>query len=536
MLAMLAAALTPGAAAQSPPPRAATASPPTYTLPPRATIAPAIECADLARRNFARTPGAPADVTEARIVPRDGDAAEHCLVSGYVAPQVRFQLRLPTTGYTGRYLQIGCGGNCGFIRLEATPRCDDAMARSGAFAVAATDAGHAAPPSSTLWARDNRALQEDFAERAVHVTAIAAKAIVAAYYGKAPERSYFQGCSDGGREAMKEAQRYPEDFDGIVAGAPANYIASGFLRFAWQEAANRGTRGAPILTKSAGETLHAAVMAACDGLDGLVDGQIDRPRACTFDPARIACPGGGAEQPGKCISAAQIATARAFYSGPVDAAGRHLWLGGLAYGSELTWATSGRVAAVEGYFSDMLYGAKRPQGVRLADIQFTTATLREVMALGAHYDAYDPDIRRFRDRGGRMIVWEGAADPSAGPNATLNYYQTVRDTLGGLDRTRETMRTFILPGVYHCRGGYMPYEANFLGAIVTWVETGKAPDAIVAAAAKPDGGVRTRPIPAYPDIARYRGSGSMDDAANFDIVPPAREPDDRFDWAGQRRK
>lgn len=526
-------ALMAAAAAGQSPPRPPAATPPMFALPPRATIAPVLTCEALAKRDFARIPGAATVITEARLVGQDGDAAAHCLVSGRVAPQVRFQLKLPTAGYTGRYLQIGCGGNCGYIRLEATPRCDDAMARGGAFAVAATDTGHSG--QGTGWARDNRAAQDDFAERGVHVTALAAKAIIAAFYGTAPARAYFQGCSDGGREAMKEAQRYPADFGGIVAGAPANYISSGFLRFAWQEVKNRDAAGAPILTRTAGETLHAAAMAACDGIDGLVDGQIDTPRACTFDPAAIACADGGAEQPGRCISRAQAATARAFYSGPVDAAGRHLWLGGMARGSELAWGGN-RAAGVEGYFSDMIYGAKRPAGVKLADIAFDAATVREVMTLGAHYDAYDADVRRFRDRGGRMIVWEGAADPSAGPNATLNYYQSVRDKLGGLAKARETMRVFVLPGVYHCGRGYMPYEANFLGAIVRWVESGIAPDRIVAAAIKPDGGVRMRPIPAYPSIARYRGAGSIDDAASFDIIAPPREPNDRFDWVGQPRR
>ncbi|WP_422802342.1 tannase/feruloyl esterase family alpha/beta hydrolase [Telluria beijingensis] len=184
----------------------------------------------------------------------------------------------------------------------------------------------------------------------------------------------------------------------------------------------------------------------------------------------------------------------------------------------------------------MIYGAKRPDGVRLGDFKFTAEEAQEIRQLGAHYDAYDPDLRAFRDRGGKMIVWEGAADPSSGPYATLHYYQAVRDLLGGTAKTRDTMRVFMLPGVYHCRGGSMPYEANFLGAIVNWVEAGVAPDSVTAAAVKPDGGVRTRPIYAYPVRAQYTGKGSIDDAANFRGVAPANDPDDRYPWIGANTK
>ncbi|WP_306394150.1 tannase/feruloyl esterase family alpha/beta hydrolase [Telluria beijingensis] len=306
LLSMLALLAPPHAAAN------AGATPvPMLTLPAKAIVKPVLACDAAQLNRFDRLPNAPTEIASARLVAQDGARAEHCLVSGYVWPQVKFELRLPTIGYTGRYLQIGCGGNCGFIRPEPSPRCDDAMAASGAFAVAATDAGHSAASTGSLWARDNRALQDDFAERGVHVVSIAAKAIIGAFYGKQPDHSYFQGCSDGGREAMKEAQRYPGDFDGLVAGAPANYISTAFLKFAWQLAHDRDAAGAPIMSASAVKTLHAAVMRACDGLDGLVDGQIDDPRACTFDPATLACPGDGAERPGQCLGGAQVRTARA---------------------------------------------------------------------------------------------------------------------------------------------------------------------------------------------------------------------------------
>jgi hypothetical protein len=520
--------LSAAAGAAPSPEGAAPVGPPMLALPERPAIAPATDCRALARRDFTNVPEAPTELLSAEVVPGTEGGPEMCRVTGYVVPQVQFELRLPMRGYSGRYLQIGCGGNCGYVRPVATPACDNRMAQSGAFAVAATNTGHV---GSALWARDNRALQEDFAERGVHVVSLAAKAIIAAFYGQTPARSYFQGCSDGGREAMVEAQRHPEDFDGLVAGAPANYITSGFLRFAWQEVKNRGADGRPVFTPSAAATLHRAVMAACDGLDGARDGQIDEPRACRFDPGAIVCQG-VAEEEGQCLSPAQVATARAFYSGPVDAAGRHLSVGGLGYGSELTWGAMSRTPIVESYFRHLIYGSRKAADLSIDDLAFTAESVREIMTLGAHYDARNPDLRRFRAAGGKMIVWEGAADPSAGPNATLNYYQGVRDALGGLDRARETMRVFWLPGVYHCRGGSMPYEANFLGAIVSWVEAGRAPDLVMARAVKPDGGMRTRPIYAYPVAARYKGRGSLDDPASFTGVTPRRAPMDRYDWVG----
>ncbi len=504
-----------------------------YALPERAVIAPVRTCESLERLDLADLAGAPTEIFATSIQPATKTNAEYCRVEAYVAPTIRFELRLPTTKYTGRYLQLGCSANCGVIRFDPSPACDALMTDSGAFAVAATDTGHTGNIRSTLWARDNRDLQLDFAERGPLAVSIAAKAIVAAFYGEPAEFSYFHGCSDGGREGMVMAQRHPDAFDGIVAGAPANYLTAAFLRNAWQQVKGRDASGALIITPSAARTLHDAVMRACDRLDGLEDGQLDDARACTFDPQELLCDDEAREQPAKCLSAAQVAAAEAFYQGPVDPDGRALSLGGLARGSELMWPAQLEPAAVVNFFRDMIYGSLRP-GLKLEDIEFTSATLVEVMRLGAHYEVYDPDLRRFRDNGGKLIAWEGNADTAAGPHALLNYYQKVRDVLGGSTKLKETMRLFILPGVYHCRGGYMPYQANFLGALVNWVEADTAPDAIEAKAVKPDGAVRTRPIFAYPVATKYSGRGDPDMAESFIGQPPAREPNDHFEWAAGR--
>lgn len=512
---------------------AAPVLPKMYPLPQRAAIAPVRSCESLESLDLADLPGAPTEIFATSLQSGSAADAAYCRVEAYVAPTIRFELRLPTRSYTGRYLQLGCSANCGVIRFDPSPACDAAMSDSGAFAVAATDTGHTGNIRSTLWARDNRELQLDFAERGALAVSKAAKAIIAAFYGEPAKYSYFHGCSDGGREAMVMAQRYPDAFDGIVAGAPANYLTAAFLRNAWQQVKGRDASGALIITPSAARTLHTAVMRACDRLDGLEDGQIDDARACTFDPQQLLCADGAREQPGECLSAAQVAAAQAFYDGPRDLDGRALSLGGLARGSELTWPAQLPPAAVVNFFRDMIYGSLRP-GLKLEDIEFTSATLAEVMRLGAHYEVYDPDLRRFRDRGGKMIVWEGNADTAAGPHALLNYYQKVRDVLGGAAKTQDTVRLYLLPGVYHCRGGYMPYQANFLGALVNWVERDAITESIEATAVKPDGGLRTRPIFAYPMIAKYSGQGDPDRPESFVGLLPASEPNDHFDWAAAK--
>lgn len=492
-------------------------------LPARPVILPAMSCEALRRHDFARAADAPAEILTAADVPATEGRPAYCRVTGYVTPQVQFELHLPTATYTGRYLQNGCGGNCGFIRLGLAPRCDNSQAESGAFATAATNAGHV---GNSLWSRDNPGLVRDFAERGVHVTALAAKAIIAAFYGHAPRHSYFSGCSDGGREAIKEARRFPQDFDGIVAGSPATYVTSAFLRFIWQDRANLRADGSQILTDRAVATLHAAVLAECDAKDGLKDGQIDEPRACTLDPATIVCKPGQVED---CITADQAKTARAFYSGAVDETGTHYTTGGQPYGSELTWVAGSHRAETDAFFGDLVMGSANWRSV---DLRFTRAEMEDIARHAALVEEHDADLTGLRDRGGKLLIWEGLADFAAGPRGTLHYYQQVREALGGTAKARDTVRFFRIPGVYHCGGGYLPYEENMLGALVAWVERGIAPDSVTAAVLLPDGSVRQRPIYAYPVRAKYTGRGDINRSESFTGVWPKRDPDDHFPWAG----
>lgn len=300
---------------------------------PTSAIRPVRQCAELVK-DF-DVPGAATHVTAASVVAASAGEPAQCDVRGYVDPAVQFELKLPTATFTGRYLQYGCGGFCGMI--SPTPFPDCGAPHGGDVAVAVTNDGHVGAPPAVdgAWA-NNQAARNDWFYRGPHVVSLAAKRIIATYYGSPPQHSYFSGCSNGGREALLLAQRYPTDFDGIVAGAPANYLTPLLGVYeTWLARTNTAATGGPIITSAKLPALHHAVMAACDGLDGLVDGQIDDPRRCRFDPVTLHCPP-GLDWP-SCLTPAQVDAARKLYAGPTDARGLRLYPGGQTQGSELAW-------------------------------------------------------------------------------------------------------------------------------------------------------------------------------------------------------
>lgn len=504
-------------------------------LPERAVIAPAMACADLMRQPARNAAGIAFRLRSAEDEPATGTRAAFCLVKGYVAPQTEFELRLPLTGYTGRFLQGGCGGMCGVIPTSITPRCSNAHAFGGAFAVAFNNGGHhSAGIGDATWAIGDPELRAQFAEKATHAVAVASKALVAGFYGKPPEKSYFAGCSGGGREALMEAQRYPGDFDGIVAGSSVAMPAAMQL-FLWEAQKGLDPQGREIFTDAAVHLLHKAVIESCDARDGITDDQIDDPRLCSFDPASLGCPP-KEHAPGACLSPAQVAATRAYYRGPTDAEGNALFPGGAPYGGELGWVGRGAPTqtgkfAAEAFLNYLLLPGELPADFSWRDWRFTRASLARLLAAGTPYDSTDPDMRAFRDAGGKLLLWQGAADNAAGIFGMLDYYQAVREQMGGLAATRDFARIFLVPGGYHCAGGYVPYDQDFLGAMVNWVELGKAPDAIEASATLVDGTVRRRPLYAYPTRTRYLG-GDVNAAASFAPLPVKNAPEDGFDWPG----
>jgi hypothetical protein len=393
------------------------------------TVLPRVACASLAPGNalalagvtdFSSVVDAPTRVLSATVVGPNAALPEHCDIRGYVASQVMFELRLPTRTWNGRYFQTGCGGFCGtppsHVAFNYYGQCDVLLGQD--FANGYDDTGHVGVSvTDGLWAVDSPSLRDDYAYRSEHDLALAARAIIQAYYGQPPRYSYFNGCSDGGREALMEAQRYPDDFDGVIAGAPGMILAPLALFGSWKVASLLDDRGVPVFTPAKLAVLHDAVIARCDGADGLVDGQIDDPRSCTFDPASLRCPG-NADGP-TCLTAAQLTAAIRLYQGPVDAGGRHLYPGGEPLGSELGWgypwtAVTTRDTA-DGYFKYLAFPVGQHGPANYRDVNFDTQQFDALRPMGLVYNAVSASLSAFRRRGGKLIIWQGWADDAVPP-------------------------------------------------------------------------------------------------------------------------
>jgi feruloyl esterase len=445
-------------------------------LPARAA---APDCAALLQASFAGLPDAPTTLASAVPVPATPDLPAHCAVRGIVAPAVNFELRLPVD-WNGKFLHQGCGGLCGQVQ-PAT--CDDALARR--YAVAVTDMGHAGQPWESAWARDNLPAEIDFAYRATHVVTVAAKAIIARHYGRPAARSYFRGCSTGGRQGLVEAQRFPADFDGIIAGAPVlDETGVAALHLMWSGRANLDDAGRPLLQPVHVDLLHRAVLAACDGRDGSKDGILEDPRRCDFDPAALACEG---DTPGPgCLTTAQQAAVRRLYDGARDSRGAVLFPGGLARGSEYEWvpnfvgkngpavfAPGGPVAEL---YRNLIFLPDPPaDAAPVFDFDRDPPRLALMESL---YTARNPDLRAFRARGGKLILYHGWDDAEIPPALMLDYFATLQAAMGGPKATDGFARLYLLPGVAHCRRGPGADTADWLTHLERWVEEGRAPEAV----------------------------------------------------------
>ncbi|MCY7399871.1 MAG: tannase/feruloyl esterase family alpha/beta hydrolase [Nocardioides sp.] len=440
-----------------------------------------------------------ARVRSAATVAPSGSTSTYCELQGTIGA-IRFTMRLPLSEWNGRYFQTGCGGFCGAVPIAS---CGQALGRG--FAIAAEDTGHVGTGGDGTWAYKNRRAEIDFGYRSPHLMAQAGKALTETFYGQAPAYSYFQGCSTGGRQALSEVQRYPDDFDGVIAGAPAlyqNYLAP--LSQGYLETVNRRADGTVILTQAKARVLAAAVLAACDGPDGTVDGVIGDPDACTVDPAVVQC--ANDVEADDCLTAEQVRVARAFYAPPVDDKGRQVYPAGLVRGSEAGWpgASIGTDAALSGggnYAQEVLRYLALPvdpgSDYSLFDFDPTTEA-RKLVRKAQIYNADDTDLRRFDESGGKLIVYHGWADPLITPGGTVNYVRDAMARSGGREATKDFMRLFLLPGVYHCSGGPGEDTVDWLTSIQQWVEQGKAPSQVTASKVAPDGSVTsTRVVPEY---------------------------------------
>jgi Tannase and feruloyl esterase len=460
-----------------------------------AAIPPVMSCEALANSDFTALD---ARITSSATATRNGHA--FCDVKGYISPVTPFVALLPTETWRGDYLQQGCGGLCGKadVSLDDPSRTSGYQApyaplQNGEMVVAADDQGHEAPSNGdALWARNDLRLRAVFGYSSEHQLARAMKAIVRAYYGRKPTYSYFSGVSDGGHEALVLAQRYPADFDGIIAGAPANNWAPLVgLVAPWVAAANQNAQGNQILSAEKLPALHAAVMAACADENGV----IKDPRACTFDPASMRCPE-GSDQP-NCLSEEQARVVRDEYRGPSDKDGHGMFDGGEPYGSELAWANwlvmpvadaaapADSYAAGIGlaYLNEMAFLQNPPGRYALGSVPFTAEMRQRLEQLGGIYNATDPDLSAFAANGGKLIIYHSWADQAIPPFASINYYRAVVGQAGGLPAAQSFSRLYMVPGLYHCPCG-QPVDGDpattvqFMPQLVAWVERGEAPGSI----------------------------------------------------------
>ena len=464
-------------------------------------------CADLrALTNF------DASVISAILMPKSGSMPEYCLVNGQILPEVRFEIDLPTE-WSGRLLTVGNGGYAG-ESLDSPQRYGQRLrALSRGFALAATNTGHdgVTEPLGTFATNSQKLI--DYAFRAVHVTTLFLKQAVQTYYGRAAGRSYFEGCSTGGRQGLIEAQRFPQDFDGIVAGAPVLNFSGTMVSYAWML---RALAASPIDTRKL-KLLADKVYEHCDAADGLKDGLIDDPRHCDFAPRRDLPPcAEGADNP-DCFTSGQIAALEAIYGG-TQSRGKP-YFPGMPLGSEGGWSpwivrengpTIGRLFG-ETFFRFLAFPKPDPN-YDISKFDFDKDPPR-LEAIHKMLDAMDADLSAFKARHGKLIMYFGWADPALNPMMGVTYYESVLKTMG--ESTGEFFRLFMVPGMYHCGGGVGPDRFDAFQALTDWVERGTAPDQIRAARVAGRKEVRTRPLCPYPQSAVYKGSGSIDDAQNF---------------------
>ena len=462
-----------------------------------------------------------ATAVAARPEAKIGAKVAHCRVAGVIGREIRFMVLLPTE-WNRRFLM---GGGGGFVGAVATP----VEEVNAGYATGGTDTGHQGSGIQAGWALGNLERQLNYGHLAIHRTTEVAKAVIRGYYGTDAEKSYFSGCSNGGRQAMMEAERYPEDFDGIVAGAPAfdfTNIATSFIRNT-KAAFPNASQLSPLVTPELLKLLETKVLEACDAKDGVSDGVIEDPRDCRFDLTKIAaCP--IAKPAANCLTKTQRAVIAAIYSATEDRAGRVYpgqpfggegqnggWMDWITGGGGLTRAVgSPSVPSAQYAFGTEFFKYLVFQDSTWDYTKYDVANARrDTRFTRTFLNADDPDLSAFTGRGGKLIIWHGWADAALNALSTIGFYDGMTAKAPGLS---DKARLFLLPGVLHCAGGAGPDRVDWVKTISTWVEKGSAPDRLTASKLGDDGKpTRTRPVCAYPARATYLGKGSSDDEANF---------------------
>ena len=426
-----------------------------------------------------------------------------CRVAATLTPtpqsQIRMELWMPAAGWNGKLQIVGNGAFAGEVGYRALAR-----ALASGYAAASTDTGHTGGAANTF---ANKEVVTDFAHRAIHETAVAAKRFVDAFYGAPPKLSYFNGCSTGGRQGLTAAQRYPEDFDGIVAGAPAAHGLNLAFGQIWISQA-MSKSPASVIPSEKLDMLHSAVLQQCDATDGVRDGVLENPMACRFDPRVLACKEGadGAD----CLTGAQVEAAQKIYGGARNTRTGTQVFPGLEPGTERNWSPRPVGYAVDLFRHMVFRNANWDPNWLNFDGHYALTAETEFKL----FDADNPDLSAYFKSAGKLLMYHGWSDPGIPPRGSVSFYEAVRAKTG--TAADNGLRLFMVPGMGHCRGGDGTDTFDAVAALDQWVTSGKAPASIPASRLR-DGKVeRARPLCAYPQVAVYRGSGDTSDAASFE--------------------
>ena len=499
------------------------------------------DCEPLAKLALPNTTVETAQLVGGSFVPPGGTNAirglpPFCRVVGSIRPSpdsdIRFEVWLPFDNWNGKFQGIGNGGFAGALNFGGL-----VGAIQHGYAAATTDTGHQAGGQEAGWALNHREKIIDFGWRAIHETAVKGKAFVQAYYGQAPKRSYFSSCSNGGRQALMEAQRFPEDYDGIIAGAPANYFTHLVSLGVYSSQVTMAKKESYIPASKL-KAIQQVAHDACDLNDKVADGVIEEPLKCKPDYNKLLCQG---PEMDSCLTAPQLEALKAVHAGPHNKKGQRVFppvaIGGeAAAGGWGAWLTgpaperSSMYAFGTEFYKNMVYSDPK-WDYKAFDVDRDVQAADEKLA--GVLNATNPDLSKFQARGGKLILYHGWCDAAIPAENTIDYYRSVEKKMGE-KKTREFVRFFLAPGVQHCAGGAGPSSFGQAGprggdaasdidaALVKWVEQGVAPERIIASKFRPgqpnDPAERTRPLCAFPLVARFKGTGSTDEAANFDCA------------------
>jgi hypothetical protein len=459
--------------------------------------------------------------TAAAVLLAASPVKQYCQVLGYVAPQNKFELRLPLPAqWNGRFHLTPCAGFCGAVNGNA---CNFTLARG--YASVTGNGGHDSPVGfDGVWAANSPNLQEDFAWRHNHVITLAGKAITTRFYGRPIERSYMSGCSKGGHAVLMEAQRFPEDFDGLLPSAPVYDLVGRTVAGAWWAQAVNGEGRNSILNDDVAKTVQASILQRCGSQAGVDEGVVSDPATCAWRPEMIACPANGAAS--SCLTPRLVDAVKKMMAPVVDSKGQLVYKYTDIPGTATEWAfwhyQRGGAPAALPYANYMLheqfmrYMADPTVRTNVDPLTFDfdkdPLTLSRARAL---YNADSFDLRKFKARGGKMLMWHGLADAAILATSSAAYYDGVEKLMGSRAQTQDFFRLFLIPGVHHCAGGPGFAQFDSLTLLENWVEKGQPPDVMIASRIVNGVTDRSRPVYPYPLIARYSGTGDPKEPASF---------------------